>query len=829
MFKNFFSSTNTNEVREDPGNTERLQRTIGLWAAAIFSLVGLAFFVFSIVNVIVLQKGHSDFGDWILSPMTVLMFLGSLAGFILIRRDRLILGRWLVYGSALLPPVAAVLILSNVSAISIAYLAVFGPISIIWVFPKSSRRAAIITTVLALALIIGIDLWHPSYRLTSSALVNFAPYAIALGGLALVTFAVRQAILGNIRTKLVISFVLIAVVSVASVVFFVDRSSRLSLTNDLGNNLHGLAFGEAIQVAQTLDAELDKLLTLALSKTIQERAQAGTAADNLSPAEIHALDLQWQAADKANNSSDPLVAKVLNDSLSAELLKYQSKFPENVEVFLTDLPGVSLASTDRTSDYLQSDETWWQAALKNGEYIGQPEFDASTKTLAINIAVVVRASDSDQIVGVLRTTLNINSLAGVLQAGAIGKTGQSDIYLPDGQVIKLVSGASGTPALTVEKTTLNVKTLSKSTAAYLSTTVGNSPSLLSLAPVSAYENDPEVILIQSLGWYVGTHQTQAEALQPVTQQTQNNLILAIVIALLAALVAYGLAQLLAGPLVRLNASAEKVAAGDLTVQAKVETNDETGTLAATFNKMVSQLAGLVGTLEQRVADRTRALATSTEVSRRLSTILDPDRLVKEVVEQLVTAFNYYYAHIYLWDAAKENLVMQGGTGEAGRIMLSRGHTLPKGRGLVGRAAETNTIVLVPDTSKEPGWLPNELLPETRSEIAVPISIGNEVVGVFDVQQNLVNGLTQQDADLMQSIASQVAIALQNARSVEQSRSQADLESLVNAIGQKIQNATSVEDTLQVAVREIGLALGASRVSANIQVKRQDDGGTASLN
>jgi GAF domain-containing protein len=223
-----------------------------------------------------------------------------------------------------------------------------------------------------------------------------------------------------------------------------------------------------------------------------------------------------------------------------------------------------------------------------------------------------------------------------------------------------------------------------------------------------------------------------------------------------------------------------------------------------------------------VAARTKALATSTEVSRRLSTILDQDKLAKEVVEQLVTAFNYYYAHIYLFDEAKEKLVMVGGTGEAGQIMLARGHTIQKGQGLVGRAAETNAVVLAPDTSKEPGWLPNELLPETRSEIAVPISISGEVLGVFDVQHNVVNGLTEEDAGLLQSLASQIAISLQNARSIEQSRSQAELESLVNAIGQKILSTTTIEDTLQVAVRELGVALKAERSSVHLNLHAGED-------
>jgi GAF domain-containing protein len=149
-------------------------------------------------------------------------------------------------------------------------------------------------------------------------------------------------------------------------------------------------------------------------------------------------------------------------------------------------------------------------------------------------------------------------------------------------------------------------------------------------------------------------------------------------------------------------------------------------------------------------------------------------------------------------------------------MLARGHKITKGKGLVGRAAESNAPILVQDTGQDPNWLPNPLLPDTKSEVAVPISIGDEVMGVLDVQQNIVAGLNQEDVDLLQSIANQVAIGVRNARSYEESRSRAELESLINAIGQKIQRAGTVEDVLQTAIREVGVALGATRVSASLQ-------------
>jgi putative methionine-R-sulfoxide reductase with GAF domain len=267
------------------------------------------------------------------------------------------------------------------------------------------------------------------------------------------------------------------------------------------------------------------------------------------------------------------------------------------------------------------------------------------------------------------------------------------------------------------------------------------------------------------------------------------------------------------PINALITSAEQVAAGRLDVLVPGATNrDEIGHLAAAFNKMTDQLRQ---TLE-RLDRRTKALATSAEVSRRLAAILDPRELASEVVNEVRNAFDYYYAQIYLLDEAGENLVIASGTGEAGAAMVARGHSVPKGRGLVGRAADTNTSVLIPDVSHEEGWLPNELLPETKAEASIPISVGNQVLGVLDVQHNLVNGLTSEDVTLLESLAGQVAISLRNARSYEQSRSQAEMESLVNVIGQKIQRTTSVEDTLQTAIRELGSAIGASRVRVSLK-------------
>lgn len=175
------------------------------------------------------------------------------------------------------------------------------------------------------------------------------------------------------------------------------------------------------------------------------------------------------------------------------------------------------------------------------------------------------------------------------------------------------------------------------------------------------------------------------------------------------------------------------------------------------------------TLERAVAERTKALAVSAEVSRKLSAVTDERTLVTEVVEQLKSAFDYYHAHIYLLEADGETLRMAGGTGQVGKILLERGHSLPIGKGLVGRAAQTRQPVLVLETRADPNWLPNPLLPETQAEVAVPILSGGQVLGVLDVQNNLVNSLGDQDVQVIRAIADQVAIVLQNVRATAQSR------------------------------------------------------------
>ncbi|MFN8453496.1 MAG: GAF domain-containing protein [Anaerolineae bacterium] len=229
---------------------------------------------------------------------------------------------------------------------------------------------------------------------------------------------------------------------------------------------------------------------------------------------------------------------------------------------------------------------------------------------------------------------------------------------------------------------------------------------------------------------------------------------------MAGLLAVFVAQPLVAPITRLTAVAHQIAAGDLSVQAPVDSADEIGALATTFNSMTARLRQTLLGLE----DRRQRLGIIAGLSERLSALLSLDTLLPEVVNQIKDKFGYYHAHIYLLDDKGEKLVVTAGTGLAGVEMKTKGHNISLDAPPVWSLAPRAVVKLSGwTTCRLKTGLPNPLLPDTYSEMAVPITLEGQVVGVLDVQQDKIAGLDENDAYLLRTLANQMAIAIRNAR------------------------------------------------------------------
>lgn len=406
------------------------------------------------------------------------------------------------------------------------------------------------------------------------------------------------------------------------------------------------------------------------------------------------------------------------------------------------------------------------AQTKDGQrFISSVYIDDLTSEPLIAIAIPAKNVFGD-FQGVLVAELNLKFIWDLVDQIKVGETGYAYVVDNQGNLIafgdtaRVLRGENLAQISEVAEFIENPSALTDITPEVVSYT-----GLLGRRVVGTY------VPLGSPPWAVVTELPTSEANQPIIQNLIVSVITILAFAVLAGAAGLFLARRLAAPLVDLSHVATEIAGGNLAVEAKVSGPAEIAQVSATFNTMTLRLRELIGSLEQRVEERTRALSTVSEISTAASTILDIDKLLKEVVELSKERFGLYHSHIYLLDEAGENLVLASGAGEPGRQMVAEGRSIPLEleKSLVARAARERKGVTVNDVTQEPDFLPNPLLPGTRSELAVPMMVGENVIGVFDVQSDLVGRFTEADVSVQTTLAAQIASAIQNARSFEQTQ------------------------------------------------------------
>jgi GAF domain-containing protein/HAMP domain-containing protein len=279
------------------------------------------------------------------------------------------------------------------------------------------------------------------------------------------------------------------------------------------------------------------------------------------------------------------------------------------------------------------------------------------------------------------------------------------------------------------------------------------------------------------GWGVIAQQTEAEILAPRQTLRQVSFWISLVgLSFLSVVVWLTVRQSL-HPVQSLTRTASAILEGNLNRKAPVESEDELGFLAETFNKMTRQLRDSISNLEERVARRTadlerrsNQLQAAAMVSKEVAGIRDVQQMLSQTAKLISRYFDFYHAGIFIIDDAHEYAVLQAANSEGGQRMLARGHKLRVGQvGIVGYVADVGVPRIALDVGADAVFFNNPDLPMTRSEMALPLKARGRVIGVLDVQSIEESAFSNEDIETLQVMADQVALALDNAQLLQESR------------------------------------------------------------
>lgn len=277
-------------------------------------------------------------------------------------------------------------------------------------------------------------------------------------------------------------------------------------------------------------------------------------------------------------------------------------------------------------------------------------------------------------------------------------------------------------------------------------------------------------------WYLVFIQEQKILATLLESQGRLSTLISTLIAGIVGVFATGISSAFSKPIIRLHNTAEKIISGDLNAQAQVESSDEIGSLANAFNNMTQQLKTLIADLESRVLERTQELAAQNEVlifrGRQLQTVSDVARgiistqefegLLDKVTTLVSERFNFYHVGVFLIDSKGEYAVLRAANSEGGKRMLAHQHKLKIGAvGIVGYVTATGEPRIATDVGQDAVFFNNPDLPQTRSEMALPLKSNQRVIGALDVQSTVPNAFTQEDIELFSTLADQISIAIVN--------------------------------------------------------------------
>lgn len=698
----------------------------------------------------------------------------ALLGTLWIMRQRVVLGASVAVGMILVHVLLLSLPLQGTGLILLLV-----PVPMAWAFISgiesevTKRRFIYSAIVTGLAAML-IDIFSSGVGARSEIEESFLPLMIGLMILLIFFngyYFWLQFEKYSLRTKLIFSFVIVTVFSLGLLGILNERITRAALTDDAQDSLHAAA----VQTQDNIISFINNTLA-----TVENEAALPVFQDYLT----------LPPSERGRSAEERSVQETLEALLG--------KDPEFISSYaLFDTSGLVLADTDSEEIGVdKSDRNYFSTVLESGEsFLSNMVISETTNEASIYLSSAVLQStgvdDTDnQVMGVLRVRYHADILQSLLESGN-GLVGTDSFgVLFDEHFIHLAHGTAPETLFTT------VAPLEDSIFQALveENRLPNLPKDEIFLDLFELENALDetknssegVFFFEAVDVATGDRQLQAVAIQfewfqdwilvffqpldiflaPAESQTRLTVLLSLAIAAVVVLIGFGLAQVLANPIVELTKVAEKVSGGDFSAQAEMSGEDEIGSLAEAFNEMTTQLRVLVMSLEDQVAARTRDLEVqaknlqiSAEIARDATSENELDNMLNRAINLTRSRFNFLYVGMYFIDTQGEYAYLRAATGDEGATFLAKEKRLQvSGADVVSRAirqgeAQIETVY---------GGTESSMISEATSQLILPLTVGGEVLGAMDIQSKSPDDFSESQVTLFQTMADQLAIATQKA-------------------------------------------------------------------
>jgi signal transduction histidine kinase len=541
---------------------------------------------------------------------------------------------------------------------------------------------------------------------------------------------------GGLGRTLLTAFLVLAIVPLSTATWYATQRERQDIQREVTAKLSSVSAMMETQVRQWVGYRAQSIALLAALPATQGSVSRLVA-----------------------NAGDDAAA---SEAVHAQLLSLLAQDPAFLRLAVLDPKGQVLVSTDdknRPTASMVATAPEQAACLQS--LLSNHNDDAR---LVVSHPITTRESGVEAI-GALTGWLNPCGLVQTMQTvSGLGKTGE--MYLVDATGIALHQGRRVTsPGIEAALSGENMEGLNDNYAG--------------IPVIGIYRRLPD------LGMVLVAEQAQEEAFAPTDNITAAIIGATLGVALVTAVIAAVVTRQITRPIVRLTESALSIAEGDMEQYVPVTSRDEIGILAYVFNRMATELKTLYDDLEEKVAQRTALLqkanyqiqrraiqlATTVEVSQAVTSILEPDLLLREVVHLVHASFSYSYVGIYLLDEDGKRALLEEATGGIEEIAAGKAKPVPvDSESPVGRAALTGEPHIIRchtegwETDGHPGPADGVFLScYVCAEAALPLKMGDQIIGVLDILSTDEDDFNADDVSVLQNVANQIAIALENAR------------------------------------------------------------------